>query len=127
MNVTVHHEQKGPALSCFAALSMTNGYSQSWPRAGLFVKLPRSTLLRAATSAHFALRKAHCDEATLFRGSVSGRENNKKTGKRFKVVFSGLRTTGERKESAVVPQDHDPCVKPLYVSPRTSPTWLSPV
>jgi len=55
------------------------------------------------------------------------RENHKKTGKRYFDAFSGLQTTGERKEFAVVPQDNDPCVEPLYVPPRTSPTWLSPI
>jgi hypothetical protein len=48
-------------------------------------------------------------------------ENHKKTGKRYFVAFSGLQTTGERKEFAVVPQDNDPCVELLFVPPRTSP------
>ena len=47
--------------------------------------------------------------------------SHKKTGKRYFDAFSGLQTTGERKEFAVVPQDNDPCVEPLYVPPRTSP------
>ena len=58
---------------------------------------------------------------------MGAEKTTKKTGKRYFERFSGPQTTGERKESAVVPQDHDPCVEPLYVPPRTSPTWLPPV
>jgi hypothetical protein len=48
---------------------------------------------------------------------LPGRENHKKTGKRYFVAFSDLQTTGERKEFPVVPQNNDPCVEPLYVPP----------
>jgi hypothetical protein len=56
---------------------------------------------------------------------LPGRENHKKTGKRYFVAFSDLQTTGERKEFPVVPQNNDPGVEPLYV-PQDTPTWLSP-
>jgi len=41
---------------------------------------------------------------------MGAEKTTKKTGKRYFERFSGPQTTGERKESAVVPQDHDPCI-----------------
>jgi len=72
----------------------------------------------------FTLFRLFC--YTTFSSKSVWQSKLQKNRKTYQNSVFRLSNNRRRKESAVVPQDHDSYAEPLYVPPRTSPCGFSP-